>query len=913
MAVDGSGYYWLATENGVVRFDGANFTEISPISGKPYPGEIIYLHVYKDLLYIVYGSGIIQRLDLKRNVLSDVSSPLAMNILQTSDTTIFIQQSDGWLVKYVHDKEAAKIKIENSAPTIILQYWHERILVSAYGNKTYQVDPEKMRILGIVDMDMRSSQIKFAVYGKELYFFNSTIAYKIDSTLSTHIIWDERGKKPLSVSFLARFSPQLYYYIQANKRLFEVKKGVTRQITLEGLGNVELRKIILQDSTHLLISTNQGLFQVRNQGSALSHLEEPERVREGDIRIRRRVIPWKEDKLILLGFPFSYLNEHLDSFSKVVSNQISSYDGTLVGDDLYITTEGDGLAKINMLKRHYEKIDNRPLDRTSGYYGIYHLKESDTLFVAGKDSIIRYVIHEKSAKTLWVKPLSGYIRIITRDSLTGNFWAGTETGLYFFDPDFKEIQHWDRLPNELNGRIIGDLLFEKRTGKLWIAHDQGVDIMNIHSHFEVEHLPSSLFTNSRVVTLKQDRNNRVWMATYGGIVGYDPATRAFVRLGKENGLVNSEFNYKSAAEIQDGRIIFGGLNGYDIIEPNAFDFSKIKEEGRITGYAKITSTDTTFHPFTSDLENKITFDINNEILRIYLSAKNTANAALYNYEYSLDGENWIKMKGESFINIFNLAPRNYTLIIRAFNEYGSPIQFSPLLINASETFFKSTTFIWAILSTAGLFLALYITLLLTRRKREKELKEKISMDLHDEVGTILTRSLYLNKSETTTQNRKRLDQSLNEALYSLRAYIHTMNRQEFPVTQLRDELIDLAQSTLSSAGYHVESNTDIDNVYKVDTELYRDIKLCLYEILNNTIRHANGDRFKLDLQAKDGSLYIYTQDNGILKNISQLANKGNGISNLNKRIRRHQGNITFDVPAQGTGLVVKMNLPIGKT
>ena len=184
------------------------------------------------------------------------------------------------------------------------------------------------------------------------------------------------------------------------------------------------------------------------------------------------------------------------------------------------------------------------------------------------------------------------------------------------------------------------------------------------------------------------------------------------------------------------------------------------------------------------------------------------------------------------------------------------------------------------------------------------------MDLHDEVGTILTRSLYLTRSSVRIEDKLKVEKYLNEALYSLRAYIHTMNRSDFSVSQLRDEMLDLLQTTFRTAGYEVETAIGTVGDYRIPAELYRDVKLSLYEVTHNTIRHAHGNHFKFEFRASEGMLYIATCDNGILDDIRTIEDKGNGVRNLVKRVKRHNGKIVFSVPEQGTGLCVKMNLPL---
>ena len=93
-------------------------------------------------------------------------------------------------------------------------------------------------------------------------------------------------------------------------------------------------------------------------------------------------------------------------------------------------------------------------------------------------------------------------------------------------------------------------------------------------------------------------------------------------------------------------------------------------------------------------------------------------------------------------------------------------------------------------------------------------------------------------------------------------------------------------------------------------ELYRDIRLCLYEIINNTLKHSKGDRLRFILFARQGYLTVYTLDNGTLRSTDELGDRGNGIRNLRKRVAKHGGEIQFAVGRSGNGLVIRMRFGI---
>lgn len=795
----------------------------------------------------------------------------------------------------------------------MLKLWSGKLIVLIQNQDALVLDPHDINgaHATVLPVNTHSVELAFNTFQHELYFFSNLKAQRINPDMSVTVLKDPTTGGDLRTNFLSFVSKDRYFYNEDNKRLFEIRDGRKQQVPLKNLGNTELRSIVVQDSTHLLLGTNQGLFQIREKNDMITHLEEPEQVRETDIRIRRRILPWKKDKWLLLGFPYAYFYGTDGSFSPIVPNTVSSYEGVLDGDQLFMGTEGGGLVRMDLNHPKYDVIDHGPLIPTLRYIALLHDNGSDSIFIGTRDSLMVYDKAKGTGAVVWKRSGIGAIRTILRDPDDMTWWIGTEAGLLHMDRAYHQLAHFKQGPGSISGSMVSDLLIERRTGRLWVAHDNGVDILDRRKEQVIDHVPFNLFTNPRVTSIQQDGKNRIWISTYSGLIGFDPGTRAYVKLGRDNGLINTEFNYTSSAILPDGRLIFGGLNGYDILRTTDFDFTMSRSEGQFSTYALLSPADTIFKTFNAQVSERIEFNVDKERLRIYLSARNRPDAALYRYEYNLDGENWIPVKGSPFIDLLNLEPDEYTLQVRAYNEFGTVITFPSLKVVASEPFLKSKSFIRILLVVLALLVGLYIFMLLNQRKREQDLKEKIAMDLHDEVGTILTRTLYLTRASAHKEDKTRVEQFLNEALYSLRAYIHTMNRSDLTLGQLRDEVNDLLSTTMRSAGYEADIDFRANEAMVINPELYRDVKLSVYEIMTNTIRHARGDKFTLRMKEEQGMLYISTCDNGVLADVAQIQDKGNGVRNLFKRVKRHRGDVRFAICSGGHGLQINLTLSIG--
>ena len=207
-------------------------------------------------------------------------------------------------------------------------------------------------------------------------------------------------------------------------------------------------------------------------------------------------------------------------------------------------------------------------------------------------------------------------------------------------------------------------------------------------------------------------------------------------------------------------------------------------------------------------------------------------------------------------------------------------------------------------------MTLFILSTVSAQKREHQLKERIAMDLHDEVGTMLTRALYVARTDDQTATNSHLIQSLNESLFSLRAHINTMNHASFNFPALADDVKEMTQSLLGMTNCRGLVEEKSDDNYRIQGALCRDIRLCLYEIINNTLKHSGADTLRIYLTANRNVLTVFTRDNGRLHSIEDIGQNGNGMRNLGKRVSKHGGSLEFGIPKSGYGLTVRMRFDI---
>jgi signal transduction histidine kinase len=156
----------------------------------------------------------------------------------------------------------------------------------------------------------------------------------------------------------------------------------------------------------------------------------------------------------------------------------------------------------------------------------------------------------------------------------------------------------------------------------------------------------------------------------------------------------------------------------------------------------------------------------------------------------------------------------------------------------------------------------------------------------------------------------RLQAGLKEALYSFRTYIDSISREKHTMQDLTDDLREFVYLSCNNASIKVDFKAELDKNYTLNGELFRDIKLSVYEIVTNSIKHSLSDNMYFSVLAYHDKLNLFISDDGFC-NISELElGKGNGIQNIKKRIQRNKGQVNYSIVDGTNGLTVEINLPL---
>ncbi len=172
---------------------------------------------------------------------------------------------------------------------------------------------------------------------------------------------------------------------------------------------------------------------------------------------------------------------------------------------------------------------------------------------------------------------------------TGNLWIGSVMGLAQYDAvdhTFRHFRHDPHNPKSLSHDHVMSLL-EDATGQLWIGTEAGLDILN-RSNLTITRQPgpaepplgnlgSDRSPQTRVRTLFEDRDQRLWIGTDQGLFLFNRTTGCFTHYQHIVDDPNSLSNNRVVSLAQDrGGVLWvgtqgGGLNKWN---PITWSFSR---------------------------------------------------------------------------------------------------------------------------------------------------------------------------------------------------------------------------------------------------------------------------------------------------------------------------------------------------
>jgi len=430
--------------------------------------------------------------------------------------------------------------------------------------------------------------------------------------------------------------------------------------------------------------------------------------------------------------------------------------------------------------------------------------------------------------------------------------------------------------------------------------------------------------------LEDDRHN-YWFSTNAGLCFMDRKTGSIRLFTVKDGLQSNEFNGNAFHKGLSGTLYFGGVNGFNWFRSGAEASLQPPPQAAVTAVLvnnQPAHNDSLFHG-----TRQLVLPYHRNDLAFEMAVFDYSQPESNQVQYQLDGweDQWITSPF-MLVRYHNLPPGNYTFRVRGSsggNPWGPEFTVNILI----EAPFWMTSWFYTLAGVAFLVAVVAITRANARRKiaiklqqleKQKALleeRERISKDLHDDLGSGLSKIFIISEmtrksgtrdQEFTQHQLEKISASSTELLTNLGNLVWSHNPANDSLGKLfaymREHLGQLFDETNTSLTINLPE-PGVDTL--VPATWRRNVYLSAKEALHNVVKHAQATSASLTVAILENTLSITVRDNGIGFDTQSMAT-GNGMGNMKKRVQDCGGRmkVTSD---PGEGCCIQFDIPIPAT
>lgn len=777
---DHHGVIWIGSCDGLNIFDGTNIHVYNPVNPTkaPLSGNLIndIMETEKDVLWIQTNYGL-DRLDTKLQTSKSFTEFKDKNYMAKSrDNDLFIVKDDGYIYYYQPEKqlfqklEVPQIAFGHVLSTIIDKNNILWVFTSNNDTRSYQIIKNKEEIaLTPNNLFKHSEQLLWAFAEEDLvYFIDKTYSlYEYDfGNQQQYFIADLKAEVETRGEVSSIIKQQNDYYIGFKSSGLIVLKYMSDQKIKYQMQDTEIHSgifCLMKDKYQDIVwigTDGQGVYMYFNDAFSITNtlLDTP----VYQINNPVRTVYYDEEQTLWIGTKGGGIlrirNYSPETNAAVSFDRISISNSTLTDNTVYCFAPGSAnrlwIGTENGL--NYYSYQNKQLKaftviadgkKVKYVHSINELNDT-TLWVSTVGEGIVKVILDKAGSSPSVKSAT---RIVLDDGrMASNYfftsfqendsilWFGNRGyGAYRLNVETEQLTPY-RFDNVVNSQTANDIfaIYKNEKG-YWLGTSSG--LLHFNEDYSHYHDRADLFSNNTVHGILEDQQNNLWISTNQGLVRFNPKTNTGQTYDRENGLEVTEFS--DGAFYKDSRtetLFFGGTNGFVTVKPNAYIMADYMPQINLKGLS-IFGKEYNIHDFLHDKKGKkiLQLDYSRNFFCIDFMAIDYINGNNYSYSYKLDevSSQWIE-SGTSASAIFsNLAPGQYTLLVKYKNNMnGKECEPQKLLIQITPPWYLSN---WAyilyfILIALFCILAVYRIVHQYRRKQHRMI-EKLNREKKEEV------------------------------------------------------------------------------------------------------------------------------------------------------------------------------------
>ncbi len=791
---DNHGYLWIGTNNGLDRFDGYSFKHYgnNPLDSASLSNNIVHdIEINGDDIWIATSSGL-TKYDLITDSFKQIHSP-ANNTNVFRNIHLDLKRNRLWTSKLQSGLFYLDLTTEKLHKYEVQELRQKQIYdINTYLDKHLIITTLNA---GFYMLDLTTKEL--AQYNKSA----SGLKQTPENITRGLIVCDSTiwiGFQSSGLLELNPFSNKNHLYTTSNS----------------GLHSNQIYYLTHDDNRNLWIGTDGGGLSILDNAdqkiSSYQNIEgDPNSLSANVVR----VIYCASNQNVFLGTykgglnifnersrQFTNIKRNFNTKSTLSARSIKAFEEDDKG--IWIGSDGGGLDFLSyegQLKNISQLNDQLPSKKIlclewDSDEGLWIGTYNKGLFKYKNGQLKSFLNDPKYSQ------LKGVSIWDIKKDLDGNLWVGTNLGLFLYDPvkdSFTSIQ-WS------NGDILDFQRNELRvieidpTGNLWVGTVGGVVKYN-HKNGKASFFDDSKkvngLNNNLVISLEVDENyvyagtfggglniidkkngstmfltaadnqipsnivfsilndqhSRLWISSNKGLSIIDKNTwKCIQTYNKFDGLQGNIFNKNASFISKKGLLFFGGVNGFNVVDPNNITLKTLNSQPSFTDFQIYNKS----APVGDNQVIKKSIHYTNEISLPYseshffgfeFSGLEYIYQDQLSYAYKLEGfdQDWNYIGNQRKINFTNLDPKRYTLRIKcSFDGVDWTSEESKITINIIPSWWMTWYFKLGVVVAIGV---ISVSMYLLRIQNLKKDREKLKAEVETKTKEIQYQNDQLSK------------------------------------------------------------------------------------------------------------------------------------------------------------------------
>ena len=917
MLLDNKNSIWFFNSKGLYKYNGSQLFQINnkAQNGHILNGLTIYSISYiRNSVYVCTNQGVynVNESNLVAKVILPITKQPVCQILSNSKNHLILLTKNGQLVDYPVN---GLVKFLNLSATKIgkMIILNDTIFVSGLKNNIsnsyiFKISP-------------------FFKIIKEYFIYEGIFLKSITSNKNSLFC--------LTKNYVLNYNPQKDSFVLFNKKfknidfiipskikeeilVFENPNNLSIGKNISDLKKIESfnKRIILLDiienplNGSYFIGTNSGLYLLYKTKLKFEIIEQEFPGFKSNLLVRRQVLEDAQNLYFLYYGGILKRNKANQQFSVLIKKEINAYAAFM--DEKYMWIGADGGSFFS--KFEYNKKEKKSFfkikfpNSNTEIVSILNFKNNNLLLgCCYLNKLLLYNTKLGKNREIKLKEIKKFsndllVRKIINDS-NGNILVATNHGLIVLNNKFETIDQitnfgYNNIAN--NNFEIHDI-YIANNNNIFLATDDGLVELNYKDYYFVKNINlNKILNNRKCIFVTQDYLNRFWIATYKGLYCYDDQLKISEHYSSSDGLPDDEYNFNACKRLDNGNIIFGGLNAYIMINPADVKFNRIKNALHFSEiYSNLNIRNKELYVENiNTLSKPFVITKGKELLTLKFSMTDYLNAKECNYWYKINNQlDWINIGNSDMLQLWNLPKGENNILIKGENSMGisSPNSLS-FNVFVAIPFYEENWFISLFVIFVILMFVILLYIRFSSYNKLREIKKELLYDIHDELGGILTKTsmrveLISLKNTVTAEDLRFIVFNVKEALQSVRNVLWSLDSESSNIDNLLDRTRANLNFIFKGSAFDYLIKQDIDNKkFEIPIETKRNILLIIKEAATNTLKHSNGNKFMVTISKKDKKYLLQISDNGNCSHL-ELNCIGYGFKSLEKRAESINGKL----------------------